>query len=639
MRYKVRKLLKTAKLLVFIPLEWLRNVYFSISKKQTYYYFLHSFNLFYDCLEGLYTEIKKSKNFIKVIDGTIQDPNYEKNRKRVLGLHSLLSKEKSVRYSLLMPVYKPNPRFFREAVLAAVKQTAPHFELLLGYDGEQPKEVYEVIQNLRAEGLDPDRRIVEVQVDRKATGGGISATTNAIAKKATGDYLVLMDHDDWLRPELLYRYEQVMKANSYASHLVLFCDEYKIDENDVPIPNTATSKEFGATMPYLFINTICHCLAIPKSLWEKVGGLRSVCDGAQDFDLCLRLDQANAKFIKIPIHLYAWRSHENSTAKIIDQKDYATQAGIRALSDYCQQRKPHWKIEKGIQPTSYRAIPELGAKPKVLALVPFKNQFEMTKRAIQTALAQEGVEVSVTAIDNHSDGNFAEHVAGLRNVEVLRVAEPFNFSRLNNLGFLRSKFRDQADLVLFLNNDVALDPGSVLEMSRWALEPEIGIVGNLLRYPNGTIQHGGIELALDERTDQNNWMHRGHGCPIQSDGFHLMLTVVDAVTGACAMMRKSVFEEVGFFDEDFYPVAFSDTDLCTRIQQKGYYCFYTPFSTALHEESASRGYHYLEELELGTWFSSFLKRNPLPNKYLWNAKRYPLTSGHPQAVHELEKES
>jgi GT2 family glycosyltransferase len=185
--------------------------------------------------------------------------------------------------------------------------------------------------------------------------------------------------------------------------------------------------------------------------------------------------------------------------------------------------------------------------------------------------------------------------------EVLRADYPFNYSRINNDAIQRSVRGREFPLVLFLNNDVILDPGAIAELAFWARQPGIGAVGARLRYPSGQLQHGGIEISEIDSGERIAWAHTDHGQEPEALAFAKIPRVVEAVTAACALVSRAAFESVGGFDEDLYPVAYSDTDLCRRLRRAGLYSFYTPFATGEHHESLTRGVNPYEDLESSRW--------------------------------------
>ncbi len=557
---------------------------------------------FYSIRKFIYTTFLQFIQFPNVLRNEYKQlsiphsPIIKKLHTNVSGWHKLLPPDSRFTYSILIPVYKPKPNYLKTALESALQQTAPHFEVLVGFDGLQPNEVYAVVNSLKKYP-----HLKSFQLDREKEGGNISATTNYLAKKAQGNYLVLMDHDDWIRPDLLFRYEQTLRLLPHPENIVLYCNEYKIDEKDRPLNRSGLEKPNQPYFPYVFVNIICHCLMIPKPYWDKVGGLCIECNGAQDYDIALRLDLAGAKLYNVPFYLYAWRSHDQSTAKNINQKDYSVQAPLKALSRYFKAKNLDWKVEHGICSGSYRALPQITKTPTVHVIIPYKDLKKYTLKTVLSVLAQKDVTLKITAIDNQStDASIAKELEAL-GVEVLTIHEPFNYSRLNNLGVKNSRWSPSCEYILFLNNDVELDPGAIYEMCRWIEQPKIGMVGCRLSFPNGLLQHGGIEIHNKGPSNKINWVNTNKLRPKESIGMANFLGVTDAVTAACCLMKRSVFFEVGGFDEIWYPVAYSDTNLATKLKARGLWCFYTPYATGIHHESISRDLQNIEDVEISSW--------------------------------------
>ncbi|MEI7973124.1 MAG: glycosyltransferase [Bdellovibrio sp.] len=526
---------------------------------------------------------------------------------KVEGLHQFLESNKNIKFSILMPVYHPEPIFFMKAVRSALSQSPPFFEILIGFDGDPSLELLCVLEDLRREF--PNKSgFLSVHTFRRSEGhlGGISATTNELAKLSTGTHLVLLDHDDWIRPDLLFRYQQTIQLVLNQDRTVFFCNEYKIDEEDDVVDDSYFWKKESPVFPYFFINSVCHCLCIPKSLWVKVRGLRKETDGAQDYDLCLRLDLVGADFVNVPFMMYAWRQHSNSTALNVSAKSYAHEAGVRALTDYVQAKNLNWEVTSGHFLTSYRAIPKQSELLKgIHVIIPFRDQKKFTLEAVEAVLKQNGVRVFVSAIDNgSSDKSIAEDLEKM-GVEIIYAHEPFNYSRLNNNCVKQSKVSAQDfPYLLFLNNDVVLDLGALFEMSSWIDEEKIGVVGARLHYEDNSLQHVGVELEHGDSRSMN-WSHRDLGRKFENVSIGRTLGVCDAVTGACLMIKRTTFEAVDGFDEIFYPIAYSDTDLCRKVRRMGLYCFYTPFAFGRHYESVSRGYENIEDFEASSWLFTY----------------------------------
>jgi GT2 family glycosyltransferase len=334
--------------------------------------------------------------------------------------------------------------------------------------------------------------------------------------------------------------------------------------------------------------------------------------------LSLRLDAAGAYFQNIPVFLYAWRSHSQSTAQNRNQKDFATPAGIQALQDYSNTCKLDWVITEGKMKTTYRAIPKIKAKHVVQVVVPYRDQKTITLKAIRSVLSQKHVELRVTAVDNQSEDRSIQSELEALKVEVLRIDEPFNYSRINNLAVHRSRYYSETDSVLFLNNDVELEPDALEEMTRWLDQPKVGMIGAKLNYPNGNLQHGGVLLDPFESGHVVQWVHIDGNCLPNQLGFSNILGVCDAVTGACALLKKENFLKVGGFDEIWYPIAFSDTDLATKLRRIGLYSLYTPYACGVHYESLSRSKSGYEQYESSYWLFRNTEHRETPQERLKN---------------------
>ena len=232
-----------------------------------------------------------------------------------------------------MPVFKPNPKFLKTAIESVLNQSAPDVELLIGLDGPQPDSVIKMVESF-------GERVRLFSFE----WGGISATTNKLAENARGTHLLLVDHDDWIAPDLLYCYHRALMGNEEQ---FLYCDEFKIDVKDRVLPHTYFKKPITPPFPYLFFNVVTHALMVPKKFWI---GLRSEVDGAQDFDLVLRLDKIGLKGRNVGYPLYGWRVHPGSTAGKSTQK---RDVGLKAVKEY----REDWEYEGGIVLFSYRGKP------------------------------------------------------------------------------------------------------------------------------------------------------------------------------------------------------------------------------------------------------------------------------------------
>ncbi|MBL7544834.1 MAG: glycosyltransferase [Bdellovibrionaceae bacterium] len=508
---------------------------------------------------------------------------------------------KSFFYSILVPVYKPKLEYFKILVESVLAQSVEDYELLIGFDGPQPAEIKNYIEGLLKDSPIAISNMKFFEFDRVENKGGISKTTNNLAKKASGNYLLLVDHDDWIRSDLLFRYDQILRFEPNPENVVLYCDEFKIDEFNNRVPTSYLRKADEASMPYLFVNWICHCLLVPRAYFNKIEGCRMECDGAQDYDLLLRLHHAGAQFKRCPVGLYAWRVHAQSTAKSTSVKDYASEAGLKALRDYVKSANLNWAVASGEINTTYEAHPVPPVVNDIHVVMPFKDQLEMTIQAVESLVKQKGVNIKLTLVNNRSNdakmsSTLSQKFSQALDLEILEHDEPFNFSRICNVAARTSRF-SKVPYILFMNNDVVLNSDAVFEMFRWMEQPKIGAVGCKLLYPDGTLQHGGIDCRDDQYTFEVCWSHTNYQSAKEAKGFHSIQRIVDAVTAACMLIRRDVFEKVGGFNEAIFPIAFSDTDLCARVAREGFHCFYNPQAQGVHFESKSRAKNAIEDFE------------------------------------------
>ena len=324
---------------------------------------------------------------------------------------------------------------------------------------------------------------------------------------------------------------------------------------------------------------------IPKHFYEQVKDL-------DPYARVLKLDALGAKFYPMDAPLYGKRFHP-------PRPDL-----ISLFENYYQWKGLDWKVEKGLTNDSIRAIPPLNVT-SVQVIIPYKDQKELTLKAVDAAMTQEGVKVEITAVDNRSSDKSIAEILKNKGVDVVSIDEPFNYSRLNNLGSKRSK----SELILFLNNDAMLNPGAIAEMARWAHLPSIGMVGCLLFYPNGLVQHGGVKLLQKGGYEETmNWVHNDHKKSYELSHLAKTLHVTDAVTAAAAMVRRDVFEKVGGFDEESFPIAYSDTRLACKILKEKLFSLYTPFASGIHHESLTRKGNAIEDFDRSIFWHNRVNR-------------------------------
>jgi len=502
----------------------------------------------------------------------VNDKNFAHLRDTTVKLHEALPADSRFSYSILIPVYHPKEEYLRKAVLSALRQTASDLEVLVGFDGPQPTKVYEVIKDLQEKY---PKQLKAFSLDR----GGISTTTNYLAKQAKGNFLILMDHDDWILPNLLYHYEQALRSSDNPENKVLYCDEFLIDERDFSIPHHHSNKNPHPHFPYFFINSVCHCMLFSKQLWNRTGGLRKECDGAQDYDLALQLNLIGAEFENIPFHLYGWRTHAQSTAHNSQAKPYATKGGLKALNDYCQLRQLDWHIIEGYLPTTYRAIPSLKGIPKVHVIIPFEGDSELTLQTIHSVQMQEGVSTHITVIGSRVSSTTKTEIRKL-NVIVMSFDAPYHLSKFYNKAVRET---EGTELILFLKSGIKLEKDALLEMCRWIVQPNIGIVGCRLNDTQGLLYHGGVEHKQDYPMTQRSWRYIEQRLPFNHLTIAKELRVTHAVSEHCALIQRKHFLQIGGFDEmGSSDLNNDDIQLSLKLSQNGLLSLYTPYASATY---------------------------------------------------------
>lgn len=487
--------------------------------------------------------------------------------------------------SILTPLYNTPESYLRAFLDSFLAQTAPNGELILvdASDAQHPA-VGDVAREYRGK----NQRIVYKKIENQ----GIAANTNAAARLATGEYLALADHDDILAPHAMYTMGKAILAlrAECKPDGFLYSDEALFTKS-IQRPGAAHFKPDYAPDYLLCCNYICHLAVFRRSLYEQVGGERSECDGSQDHDLFLRMIERTGGAAHVPQVLYYWRVHTGSTSGGAEAKPYVETAAKKALTDHLERTGRSGTVEQGLFPSTYRVKWEVEGQPKVSILIPNKDhteELETCLHSIWTKTLWENYEVIV--IENNSDDaeTFAYYEKAKQRYEGLRVVnypgKGFNFSAINNFG---RKYAS-GEYLLLLNNDVEVRNGDWLtELLRQCAHPGgAAVCGAMLYYPDNTLQHAGVVTGLGGYAGHSHKYKKSGG----SGYLFRAATVQDfsAVTGACLLIRTSVFDEVGGMDEQF-AVAFNDVDLCLRVRDAGWRIVWTPYAELTHYESKSRG--------------------------------------------------
>ncbi|MDD2877847.1 MAG: glycosyltransferase family 2 protein [Acidiphilium sp.] len=482
--------------------------------------------------------------------------------------------------SVLCPVYRPHQGEFLAAVDSVRAQTYQNWELILVDDASRDDALTETLQ--RFAGIDSRIRVFSLPKN-----GGIAEATNHALAAAQGSFVAFFDHDDTLEPFAL---DVMLRAQAATGAKLLYSDEDKIDRNGrVSEPN------FKPDFNYRFLldlNYICHLVMADTSLVRDANGLDSRFDGAQDHELLLRLAERLLphEIHHVPEILYHWRITTRSTAGGAAAKPRAALAGEVAVAEHLKRRNLPAKVARRGALTCYRTHFQFDDNPGVSILIPFRNHIDLTRQCVQAIRATtKEMNVEILLLDNWSQGADAEAFSTDQgnepNTKVLRIAEPFNYSLINNRGVAAAAH----PFVLFMNNDVIVsDPHWLRTMLNEALaDPQVGAVGAKLLYPNGTVQHAGVVLGVGGVAD-----HEFRGLPGAAPGYiahAIAAREVTAVTAACMLVRRSAFEAAGGFDEVEFGVAFNDVDLCIKIREAGYRIIFNPDAVCEHRESMSRG--------------------------------------------------
>jgi GT2 family glycosyltransferase len=480
--------------------------------------------------------------------------------------------------SVLMPVFNTDPEVLRHAVLSVTSQVYPGWQLCIANDGSDRPETLRV--------LDEFRHVSGITVVDQPAPSGIAAATNAALDAATGEFVTFLDHDDELKPHALGQVARWLNADPTID--VLYTDEDKLGPTgELYEPHI---KPDWSPDQLTAQNYLCHLTVARRDLVEKVGRLRSEYDGSQDYDLILRLTEATDRIAHIPEPLYSWRAVQGSAAAVVDAKPFAILAARRAVSAALQRRGYGTRVDTnpGI---GWRARYPVPGQPKVSIIVPTKNGRPLLERCLESVLDKSTYRnYEIVVIDNQSsDGPTLEYLATSR-FRVVRYPHRFNYARMMNLA---ARLVD-GDALLFLNNDTeVISPDWIEGLLEHAMRPEVGAVGGRLYLENGTPQHEGIRVGIV-----------GNAYNVNHVGFWSrgdLTRNVTAVTGACTMVRPSVYWRVGGNDERLR-VAYNDVDLCLRIRQAGYHNVYAPHVELYHHESSTRG--KFEHAEDGPFFAT-----------------------------------
>jgi O-antigen biosynthesis protein len=484
--------------------------------------------------------------------------------------------------SIVTPVFNTPRPWLEQCVQSVLDQVYEKWELILVDDGSDDPELAKYLAELAGS----DSRITLRRLEQR---GGISAASNRGLELAAGEWIGFLDHDDLLEPDALFQHVKWLQKHRDAD--LIYSDEDKLTDDglDAPIFKPDWSPDY-----FFSCNYICHFTLIRADVLSEVGGFRSEFDGAQDYDLFLRIVERTTRIDHIPKVLYHWRRSHGSTADNIRRKPGSLETGRRALESHLERVAERGHVTVDWRTHAYWIKRDLIEAKAITIIIPARDRVELLARCVESITRETTyAPYEIVIVDNDSQTDEARAYFSTVKHRVLNYRGPFNFSAINNFAVEQTN----SPWLLFLNNDTEVIDGDWLTvMAEHIQRPEVGAVGPRLLYPDDTVQHGGIVVGVGGIAE-----HAFRGFPAEAPGVCRQLQVTrnySAVTGACLLTRREVFKKVHGFDEERLPVTFSDVDLCLKIRRAGYLVVYTPFAKLYHHESGTRR-RTVEPLETG----------------------------------------
>jgi GT2 family glycosyltransferase len=535
-------------------------------------------------IRGVFAKLKYKKIERRAMEqfGTKSFPDEERARRERETVF-----ERMVKISILVPIYNTPENFLREMIESVLNQTYENWELCLADGSDEEHDfVGEICRDYAAK--DERKRIVYRKL---AKNQGISGNTNECLKLASGEYIGLFDHDDILHPSTLYEY---VKAINEQDADYLYCDETTFKSGDINKMLTMHFKPDYAPDNLRANNYICHFSVFARELLDGTELFRSQFDGSQDHDMILRLTDRARHVVHVPRLLYYWRSHAGSVASGIDAKPYAVEAAKGAVADHLKRHGfQHFQI------TSTRAFEtifkiryQIIGDPKISIVIANKDHLGDLQRCITSILEKSTYEnYEIIIVENNSETEeifrYYEKIQEYPNIRVVTYEEKgsFNYSKVNNFGVKAAT----GEYILLLNNDTeVITVNWMEELLMYAQRQDVGAVGGKLYYGNKTIQHAGVVLALGAHRTAGHSHYGQHRENLGYMGRLCYAQDVSAVTGACLLVKRSLYDQVGGLDESF-AVSLNDVDFCLKLREKGLLNVFTPFAELYHFESVSRG--------------------------------------------------
>lgn len=478
--------------------------------------------------------------------------------------------------SVLIPVYNVEGKYLKECIESVLNQSYDNFEICIVDDASTDEETLKVLHEYNNNP--------KIKIKFRKENGHISEASNDALKMAKGEFIALMDNDDLLAKDALYLVAKVLNEDKKIDFI--YTDEDKMDLDGKRCdPNF---KSDFAPDSFYSNNYISHLGVLRKSIVDELGGFRKGFEGAQDYDLYLRFIEKTKRIYHIPRILYHWRMIPGSTAAEIGNKDYALERGRLALEESLKRRKISGEVKIAKDCPYYYVEYKVKNNPKVTIIIPTRDLAKITRKCLESIYDKttydnyEVVIVNNGSVEKETKDLFREYEDEYTNFRVIDADIEFNYAILNNLAVKETK----GDYIVLLNNDVEVITPNWLEiMLGYAEQEHVGAVGAKLIYPDGTIQHAGVIMGLGVAS------HTFMGVSSDSVVWGGRLSVpynYSAVTGACLMVSRKKWNEVGGLEEDL-KVTYNDIDFCLKLLEKGYYNVFVPMAELYHHESKSRG--------------------------------------------------
>ena len=550
--------------------------------------------------------------------GVLHKVDYKKRERQAMrqfGTESFPSPEEAkrqretvfsrrVKISILVPLYNTPREFLTEMLDSVINQTYTGWELCLA-DGSDKEHSYvgEVCAAYQKQA--EEKKLGSIVYKLLPKNEGIAGNTNACYQMATGEYIGLFDHDDILHPSVLFEY---VKAINEQGADYLYCDETTFKSGDINKMLTMHFKPDYAPDNLRANNYICHFSVFSRELLEGKELFRSEFDGSQDHDMILRLTDNAKKIVHVPKLLYYWRSHAGSVASGIDAKPYAINAAKGAVAEHLRKHGfEHFQIvSTRAFETIFRIRYQIIGTPKISIVIANKDHAADLERCISSIVEKSTYDnYEIVIVENNSCSpeikayytkllgySYEEAVceksvlkSGDGKITIVIFEGQFNYSAVNNLGVSCA----DGDYILLLNNDTeVITVNWMEELLMYAQREDVGAVGAKLYYGDKTIQHAGVVLGLGAHRTAGHSHYKQHRQNLGYMGRLCYAQDVTAVTGACLMVKKSLYEEVGGLDESF-AISLNDVDFCLKLRKKNLLNVFTPFAELFHYESVSRG--------------------------------------------------